>query len=48
MVNDSTVSVVEGVILRQWCEAPEGCSPLEIIKNYENAIKSTGGNSVHY
>lgn len=43
LVNDSTVSVVEGVILRQWCEAPEGRSPLEIIKNYENAIKSTGG-----
>jgi outer membrane protein OmpA-like peptidoglycan-associated protein len=34
---------VEGTIRRQWCEAPEGRSPYEIIKNYENTIKETGG-----
>ena len=43
VTGDSDVMVVEGVLRRQWCQAPEGRSPLEIIRNYENAIRSIGG-----
>ena len=43
IINDSTVQNTEGVLRRVFCRAPEGRSPLEIIKNYENAIKEDGG-----
>ena len=43
IMNDSTVQNTEGVLRRVFCRAPEGRSPLEIIKNYENAIKEDGG-----
>ena len=43
VTGDSDVMVVQGVLRRQWCQAPEGRSPLEIIRNYESAIKARGG-----
>jgi len=43
IINETTVQNTEGVLRRIFCRAPEGRSPLEIIKNYENAIKEDGG-----
>ncbi len=43
VTGDSDVTIVEGVLRRQWCQTPEGCSPLEIIRNYKSAIRSRGG-----
>jgi len=43
IINETTVQNTEGVLRRFFCRAPEGRSPLEIIKNYENAIKEDGG-----
>ncbi len=43
VINDSTVTVMEGILRRQWCQAPEGRSPLEVIRNYESAIRERGG-----
>ena len=43
VMNDTTVEVVEGILRRLWCKAPEGRSPLEIIRNYENAIRAREG-----
>lgn len=45
--NDTLVEVIEGKIRRQFCLAPEGRSPYEIIKNYEKAISSKGGEIIH-
>lgn len=42
-VNDSTLRELEGYMRRQFARAPEGRSPLEIIRNYESAILSKGG-----
>lgn len=38
---------IDGKIRRQFCELTEGISPYEIIKNYEQAIKSKGGTVIH-
>lgn len=43
IINDSTIRNVEGYIRRVFCLAPEGRSALEIARNYENAIKESGG-----
>lgn len=43
VVDDSTVQSTEGVIRRIFCRAPEGRSPLEIIRNYESAVNEMGG-----
>ncbi len=43
LVSDDSVITLEGIIRRQWCQAPDDRSPLEVIKNYEAAIKSMGG-----
>ncbi len=43
IINDSTVRNVEGYIRRLFCAAPEGRSQLEVRRNYENAIKESGG-----
>lgn len=42
-VNDSTLKELEGYMRRQFARAPDGRSPLEIIRNYESAILSKGG-----
>lgn len=42
-MNESTVLVEEGYLRRVFCQALEGRSPLEIIRNYEQAIKDKGG-----
>ena len=42
-LNDSTLNELDGYLRRQFAIAPEGRSPLEIIRNYENAIISKGG-----
>ena len=43
VLDDSTVMVAEGIIRRQFCRAPEGRSPLEIMRNYETAIQQMNG-----
>jgi outer membrane protein OmpA-like peptidoglycan-associated protein len=43
MINEAELKLVEGNIRRQWSQAPEGRSALEVIKNYENTIKNMGG-----
>jgi len=47
VLNDSTVRVMAGVLRRQWCQAPEGRSPLEVIRNYERAIMERGGDVLY-
>lgn len=43
LTGEEEILTVEGTIRRQWCEAPEGRSPYEIIKNYEKTIKEAEG-----
>jgi len=43
LVSDDSVRIFEGSIRRQWCQAPDGRSPLEVIRNYEHAVKAMGG-----
>jgi OOP family OmpA-OmpF porin len=43
IINDSTVQITEGIIRRFFCRAPEGRSALEVARNYEKAIKESGG-----
>lgn len=43
IVDESTIQTTEGVLRRLFCRAPEGRSPLEIIRNYEKAINDMGG-----
>jgi len=43
IINDSTVQITEGIIRRVFCRAPEGRSALEVARNYEKAIKESGG-----
>jgi OmpA-OmpF porin, OOP family len=38
---------VDGKIRRQFCELPDGVSAYEVIKNYEKAIQSKGGEIVY-
>lgn len=45
--NNETVTVVEGEIRRQFCYAPKGRSPFEIVKNYEKAITNKGGTVIN-
>ena len=40
---ESSIRNVEGTLRRQFLRAPEGRSPLEIIRNYEKAVKDLGG-----
>ncbi|MFP4687813.1 MAG: OmpA family protein [bacterium] len=47
LAGDTEVRVVEGKIRRRFCEAPEGRSPYEILKNYEKAIQGRGGEIIH-
>jgi len=42
-VSESAVKNVEGNLRRLFCRAPEGRSPLEIIRNYEKAVEDRGG-----
>ena len=39
----SVITKIEGYIHHRFCYAPEGRSPLEIIKNYEEAVIDKGG-----
>jgi len=43
IVDKSKIQNTQGVLRRTFCRAPEGRSPLEIIKNYEKGIKEMGG-----
>ncbi len=43
VMDEETTTIVEGVLRRLWCEAPDGRSPLEVIRNYESAITSMDG-----
>lgn len=43
VIDGSAISLKQGILRRQWCRAPEGRSPLEVIRNYESAIRQKGG-----
>lgn len=43
LISDDSVKSFDGLIRRQWCQAPDERSPLEIIRNYEQAIREKGG-----
>lgn len=43
IIDERTILYQEGYLRRIFCQAPENRSPLEIIKNYEQAIKEEGG-----
>ncbi len=43
VMDNSTVTIVDGIIRRQFCRAPEGRSPLEIMRNYEATIQQMNG-----
>ena len=43
LVSDDSFRTFEGRIRRQWCQAPDDRSPLEIIRNYQQAIREMGG-----
>jgi len=43
VISETETKLVAGNIRRRWCQAPEGRSGFEIIKNYENTIKDMGG-----
>lgn len=38
---------IEGYVRIRFCYAPGGRSPLEIIKNYEEAVSEKGGDVLH-
>lgn len=38
---------IDGKMYRKFCSAPDGVSPFEIIKNYEKAISSKGGDVIY-
>jgi outer membrane protein OmpA-like peptidoglycan-associated protein len=38
---------IDGTIRRQFCQLPEGVSAYELIKNYEKAIQSKGGEIIY-
>ncbi len=43
LVSDDSVMTVEGIIRRQWCQAPDSRSPFEVIRNYEQVIRNMKG-----
>lgn len=45
--NDSTVQTVAGVIRRQFYRAPDGSSPLEIMRYYQRTISDMGGTMIY-
>lgn len=47
LAGPSSLKSVDGKIRRQFCEVPEGVSAYEVIKNYEKAIQSKGGEIIH-
>lgn len=47
LLSDSTYNTIEGNKRRVFCTAPEERSPLEIVRNYENAIRAKGGNIIY-
>jgi hypothetical protein len=47
LTGESSHMSIDGNTRRQFCSAPEGVSPFEIIKNYEQAIASKGGTVIY-
>lgn len=45
--DETSVKTIDGEMNRRFCSVPEGISPLEIIKNYEHALKTKGGTIIH-
>lgn len=43
VTSDSTIKAIAGNIRRQFCEAPEGRSPLEIMRYYQRTIEELEG-----
>ena len=41
------IDTIEGYIHHRFCYFPKGCSALQIIKNYEEAISNYGGTVLH-
>ena len=48
LTGEASHKAIDGNTRRQFCSAPEGVSPYEIIKNYEKAISSKGGTVIHF
>jgi len=48
LTSDKSYKAVDGKMRRQFCKLSEGVSPYEVIKNYEKAIQSKGGEIIHF
>ena len=48
LADEQSAKTVDGDINRKFYQAPAKVSPLEIIKNYEHAIKAKGGQIIHF
>ncbi|MGD2034494.1 MAG: OmpA family protein [Bacteroidales bacterium] len=47
LTGEKSHKTIDGNTRRQFCSAPEGVSPYEIVKNYEKAISSKGGTVIY-
>jgi len=47
LADAQTAKSIDGEINRKFYQAPKSVSPYQIIKNYEHAIKSKGGQVIH-
>lgn len=47
LFDETNVRAIEGEINRKFYTAPKGVTPLEIIKNYEQALKTKGAEIIH-
>ncbi len=43
IIGESELYTGEGILTRVFCRAPEGRSPYEVVKNYEEALENSGG-----
>ncbi|MGM0417703.1 MAG: OmpA family protein [Thermodesulfobacteriota bacterium] len=48
LAEKDVVKEIDGTMIRKFCSAPEGISSFEIVKNYEKAISSKGGEVIHF
>jgi hypothetical protein len=47
ITSNTSIKTIAGVIQRQFCIAPEGFSPLEIVRFYQSFIESKGGKMIY-
>jgi outer membrane protein OmpA-like peptidoglycan-associated protein len=48
MADEAEMKTIDGNMRRQFCLAPKGVSPFEIVKNYEKAIVAKNGTIIHF